>query len=58
MKLQKQVSNSSADKKFYKYVMVLPSKTVKELGWSEGQDLLYNVTAKNLLLIGPSSKLK
>ena len=54
MKLQKQISNISGDKKFYKYVMVLPSKTVKELGWREGQDLLYNVTAKNLLLIGPS----
>ena len=58
MKLQKQLSNSSGDKKFYKYVVVLPSNTVKDLGWRAGQDLIYNITAKNVLLIGPSSKAK
>ena len=43
-------------KKFFKYVIVLPSKTVKELDWDETQELVFNVTAKNLLLIGPASK--
>ena len=56
MKLQKHVSQKHGEKKFYKYVIVLPSKTIKELGWEESQDLVFDVTAKNLLLIGPASK--
>ena len=56
MKLQKHVTQKRGDKKFFKYVIVLPSKAVKELGWDETQELVFNVTAKNLLLIGPASK--
>ncbi len=56
MKLQKHVSQKHGEKKFYKYVVVLPSKTIKKLGWEESQELAFNVTAKNLLLIGPASK--
>ena len=56
MKLQKHVTRKRGNKKFYKYVVVLPSKTIKELGWNESQELICNVTAKNLLLIGSASK--
>ena len=56
VKLQKQVSGKKGDQKFYKYVLVLPNKTVKELGWSRGQELVCNITAKSLLLVGPSSE--
>jgi len=56
MKLQKHVTVKRGDKEFYKYVVVLPTKTIKELGWNESQELVCNVTAKSLLLIGPVSK--
>ncbi len=56
MKLQKQISAKKGDQEFYKYVIILPSKTVEELGWSGGQELVCNVTSKSLLLVGPSSK--
>ena len=56
MKLQKQVSAKKGEQKFYKYVLVLPNKTVEELGWSRGQELVCNITSKSLLLVGPRSK--
>ncbi len=56
MKLQKQISAKKGDQEFFKYVIVLPSKTIEKLGWSGGQELVCNVTAKSLLLVGPSSK--
>jgi len=56
MKLQKHVTQKRGDKKFFKYVVVLPSKTVKELGWDETQELVCSVTAKNPDLI-PSQNL-
>lgn len=56
MKLQKHVTRKRGNKKFYKYVVVLPSKTIKELEWKESQELVFNITAKSLLLIGPASK--
>ena len=56
MKLQKHVTQKRGDKKFFKYVIVLPSKTVKELGWDETHELVFSVTAKNFLLIGSASK--
>jgi len=56
MKLQKQVSAKKGDQEFYKYVIVIPSKTVEKLGWPSGQELVCNITAKSLLLVGPSSK--
>ena len=56
MKLQRQISTKKGDLEFYKYVIVLPNKTVEKLGWSSGQDLVCNVTSKSLLLVGPRSK--
>ena len=56
MKLQKQISVKKGEQEFHKYVIVLPNKTIEELGWSGGQELVCNVTAKSLLLVGPRSK--
>ena len=53
MKLQKQVSKKNGRQEFFKYVIVLPNKTVTELGWQRGEDLVFNVTSGRLLLIGP-----
>ena len=56
MKLQKQLSNRVGKKDFYKYIIVLPNKAVKELGWDASQNLIFNITSRNLLLIGPAQK--
>jgi hypothetical protein len=39
MKLQKQLSRKVGDKKYEKWVIVLPPKKIAELGWGEGQEL-------------------
>ena len=45
MKLQKQLSRKVGDKKYDKWVAVLPPKVVCQVGWSPGQQL--SVEAKN-----------
>jgi len=39
MKIQKQVSDKRGNKTYYKYVVVLPEKVVKEAGLSEKDEL-------------------
>jgi hypothetical protein len=53
MKLQKQVSKKSGKQEFFKYVIVVPNKTVTKLGWQKGEELVFNITSRRLLLIGP-----
>jgi len=53
LKLQKHVSKKEGNKEFFKYVIVLPNKTVTKLGWQRGEELVFNITSKRLLLIGP-----
>ena len=53
MKLQKQVSRKNGKHEFFKYVVVLPNKTVTKLGWRKRQELVFNITSRRLLLIGP-----
>jgi len=53
MKLQKQVSKKNGKQEFFKYVIVLPNKTVSKLGWQRGEELAFNITSRKLLLIGP-----
>jgi len=53
MKLQKQVSKKSSKREFYKYVLVVPNKIVTKLGWQGGEELVFNITSRRLLLIGP-----
>ena len=53
MKLQKQVSKKNDKQEFFKYVIVVPNKTISKLGWQRGEELVFNITSKRLLLIGP-----
>jgi len=53
MKLQKQVSKKEGKQEFFKYVIVVPNKTVTKLGWQKGEELVFNITSRRLLLIGP-----
>ncbi len=53
MKLQKQVSKKNGKQEFFKYVIVLPNKTITKLGWQRGEELVFNITSSRLLLIGP-----
>jgi len=53
MKLQKQISKKNGRQEFFKYVVVLPNKTVDKLGWQRGEELVFNITSRKLLLIGP-----
>ena len=55
MKLQKQVSKKNGNQEFYKYVIILPNKTVTKLGWQKGEELVFNITSSRLLLIGPKN---
>jgi len=53
MKLQKHVSKKKGKKEFFKYVIVVPNKTVTKLGWQRGEELVFNIRDNRLLLIGP-----
>ena len=46
MKLQKQLSKKAGDKTYYKYVVVLNEKDVKEAGFKEGDELEAEVEKK------------
>ena len=53
MKLQKQVSKKNGKHEFFKYVIIVPNKTVTKLGWQRGDELVFSITSRRLLLIGP-----
>lgn len=57
MRLQKQVTRKVEDKRYAKYVVVIPSDSVNELGWKEGQELQQQVQGKKLI-IGPKQNEK
>ncbi len=48
MKLQKQLSRQFAGREYAKWVIVLPPKVVKELGWREGQELAAEIEGRSL----------
>lgn len=48
VKLQKQVSRRLGDKEYAKWVVVLPPRIVRELGWKEGQDLKFQMDGRTL----------
>lgn len=50
MRLQKQLSRRVEKKEYAKYVLVLPPKTVKEVGWREGIELTVSVKRTSLVL--------
>ena len=39
MKIQKQLSKKRGDKEYYRYVINIPSKVIKESGFKEGDEL-------------------
>lgn len=50
MKLQKQLSRRVGNKEYPKWVISIPPKQVKALGWSEGQSLEGEVTDQKLVI--------
>ena len=50
MKLQKQVSRKMGDKEYSKYVLVLSSRVVKEIGWKGGEEIGASVEKESLIL--------
>jgi bifunctional DNA-binding transcriptional regulator/antitoxin component of YhaV-PrlF toxin-antitoxin module len=50
MKLQKQLSRKVGTTEYAKWVIVLPSEYVKELGWKEGQEMRVNADKKRLII--------
>lgn len=50
MKLQKQNTRKIGNKEYSKYVIVLPSKAIKELEWNEGEELEYEIEGKKLII--------
>ena len=48
MKLQKQTTRKVGNKKYSKWVAVLPAKLIKKLGWKEGDELEASLDEKKL----------
>ena len=52
MQLQKQLSKKVKDKEYAKWVVVVPPKQIKELGWKEGRELKTEIHQKKLIVDG------
>ena len=50
MKLQKVKAREYKGKPIYKYMIVIPPKDIKELGWKEGIELIGNVVNDNYFI--------
>jgi len=50
VKLQKQLSRKVGNRKYPKYVVTIPPKHIKELGWQEGEELTSKVIDNKLVL--------
>jgi len=50
MKLQKQLSKIVGKKRYYKYVIVLPSNIIKKLGFKAGDELKADVKGGKLVV--------
>jgi antitoxin component of MazEF toxin-antitoxin module len=50
VKLQKQLSRHFGGREYPKWVVVLPPKLVRELGWREGQELRAEKQGRGLRL--------
>lgn len=50
MKLQKQLSRKVGDKTYPKWMISIPPKQIKALGWSEGQSLEGVITNEKLII--------
>ena len=52
MRLQKQVSRKIGDKKYSKWVLVIPSEIIEKASLKEGDDLSVDVDNKKRIVIG------
>jgi len=50
MKLQKQLSRKVGNKEYRKWVITIPPKQVKDLGWKEGEFLESEVNSQELII--------
>lgn len=50
MKLQKQLSRKVGDKTYPKWVVTIPPKQIKSLGWNEGEFLESEVNNQELII--------
>lgn len=50
MNLQKQLSRKYGDKEYAKWVIVVPPKKIKALGWGEGERLEGEVKGQELIV--------
>lgn len=50
MKIQKHISDKRGNKIYYKYVIVLPSKLIKKLGFKAGDELKADVKGGKLVI--------
>ncbi len=48
MKLQKQLSRRLGAREYAKWVVVLPPRIIRELGWKEGQELKFQIDGRTL----------
>ncbi len=58
MKLQKQLSRKVGEKKYAKYVLTIPPKEIKKLGWKEGDEINLQVNKAQALLSNKKLKVK
>lgn len=59
MQLQEQLSRTLGKKKYSRYMIVIPPKTVKELGWKKGDRLDPKIENGGLVIVktsGPQAK--
>jgi len=50
MKVIKQKSRDYENKEYFKYIVVIPNKEIKELGWKGGEELKVEVKRKSLII--------
>jgi len=48
VKLQKQLNRRLGGREYAKWVLVLPPRTVKALGWKEGQEFKFQIDGRTL----------
>jgi bifunctional DNA-binding transcriptional regulator/antitoxin component of YhaV-PrlF toxin-antitoxin module len=50
MRLQKHTTRKVKDREYNKYVIVIPTEHIEELGWKEGQELEPEVRGRKLVI--------
>lgn len=56
MKLQKQKAREYKDKPIYKWIIAIPPKDIKKLGWKEGHELKGTVIDDNGYFLSTKKK--